>query len=121
MCELFCLSSRKPTRASFSVRKFAAHGAAPTGNVDGWGVAFHEGHEVRLYKEPEPANDSPWLAFIEKRTLPAHLLVSHIRRAHFGPSYDCEALHCALDELTIMVTPGAARNRMGERGSRWWA
>ncbi len=54
MCELFCLSSRKPTRASFSLRKFAAHGAAPTGNVDGWGVAFHEGHEVRLYKGPSP-------------------------------------------------------------------
>ena len=84
MCELFCLSSRKPTRASFSLRKFAAHGAARTGNVDGWGVAFHEGHEVRLYKEPEPASDSPWLAFIEKHTLPARLLVSHIRRATQG-------------------------------------
>ena len=56
MCELFCLSSRKPTRASFSLRHFAAHGAATTGNVDGWGVAFHEGHEVRLYKEPDPAH-----------------------------------------------------------------
>lgn len=32
--------------------------------------------------------------------------VSHIRRAHFGPAYDCDPLHWALDELTIMVIPG---------------
>lgn len=84
MCELFCLSARKPTRASFSLRKFAGHGAATTGNVDGWGVAFHEGHEVRLYKEPEPASHSQWLDFIEKHTLPTRQLVSHIRRATQG-------------------------------------
>ncbi len=84
MCELFCLSARKPMRASFSLRRFAAHGGADTGNVDGWGVAFHEGHEVRLYKEPEPASHSPWLDFIERRTLPTRQLVSHIRRATQG-------------------------------------
>lgn len=84
MCELFCLSARNPMRASFSLRKFAGHGAATTGNVDGWGVAFHEGHEVRLYKEPEPASHSPWLDFIERHTLPTRQLVSHIRHATQG-------------------------------------
>lgn len=84
MCELFCLSARKPMRASFSLRKFAAHGAPATGNVDGWGVAFHEGHEVRLYKEPEPAGNSQWLDFIQRHTLPTRQLVSHIRRATQG-------------------------------------
>ncbi|MGQ3313733.1 class II glutamine amidotransferase [Reyranella sp.] len=84
MCELFCLSARKPMRASFSLRKFAGHGAPATGNVDGWGVAFHEGNEVRLYKEPEPAGHSQWLDFIERHTLPTRQLVSHIRRATQG-------------------------------------
>lgn len=84
MCELFCLSSRHPTRASFSLKRFAAHGAPDGRNVDGWGVAFHEGRDIRLYKEPEPAGDSPWVAFIEERALATRLLISHIRRATVG-------------------------------------
>lgn len=84
MCELFCLSSRRPTRATFSLKRFAAHGAPDGRNVDGWGVAFHEGRDIRLYKEPEPAGDSPWVAFIERRALATSLLISHIRRATCG-------------------------------------
>lgn len=85
MCELFCLSSRRPTRATFSLRHFAAHGTSGYGrNVDGWGVAFHEGRDVRLYKEPEPAGGSPWLGFIEQQSLPTRLLISHVRRATVG-------------------------------------
>jgi predicted glutamine amidotransferase len=84
MCELFCLSSRHPARATFSLRHFAAHGAPDGRNVDGWGVAFHEGRDVRLYKEPEPAGGSPWLTFIERHSHPTQLLMSHIRRATCG-------------------------------------
>jgi predicted glutamine amidotransferase len=84
MCELFCLSSRRPTRATFSLKRFAAHGAPDSRNVDGWGVAFHEGRDIRLYKEPEPAGDSPWVVFIEQRALATSLLISHIRRATCG-------------------------------------
>ena len=65
MCELFCFSSRRPTRTTFSLRHFAAHGAPNTRNIDGWGVAFHDGRDVRLFKEPEPAGDSVLLGFIE--------------------------------------------------------
>jgi glutamine amidotransferase len=84
MCELFCLSSRHPTRTTFSLRHFAAHGAPGTRNIDGWGVAFHDGRDARLYKEPEPAGDSPLLGFIERHLHPTYLLISHIRRATVG-------------------------------------
>lgn len=84
MCELFCLSSRHPTRTTFSLRRFAAHGAPDTRNIDGWGVAFHDGRDARLYKEPEAAGDSPLLGFIERHLHPTHLLISHIRRATVG-------------------------------------
>ena len=84
MCELFCLSSRLPTSVTFSLRKFADRGGLGSHNVDGWGVAFHDGREARLYKEPEPAGDSPWLAFIQERRLPTRLLISHIRHATRG-------------------------------------
>jgi predicted glutamine amidotransferase len=66
MCELFCLSSRHPTRTTFSLRHFATHGAPATRNIDGRGMAFHYGHDARLCKEPEPAGDSPLLGFIER-------------------------------------------------------
>lgn len=84
MCELFCLSSRLPTRATFSLGKFADRGTPSGHSIDGWGVAFHDGRDLRLYKEPEPAGDSPWLAFIQSRRLPARLLISHIRHATRG-------------------------------------
>ena len=84
MCELFCLSSRLSTRVTFSLRRFADHGGSGGQSVDGWGVAFHDGRAVRLYKEPEPAGDSPWLDFIQERRLPTRLLISHIRHATRG-------------------------------------
>lgn len=84
MCELFCLSSRQPTRATFSLKAFAARGGRGGRTVEGWGVALHDGRDVRLYKEPEPAGDSAWLAFIQQRPLRSRLLISHLRRATRG-------------------------------------
>src|SRR5512135_3487517 len=84
MCELFCLSSRQPTRATFSLKAFAARGGPSGRNVDGWGLAFHDGRDVRLYKEAEPAADSAWLNFIQERRLPTRLLISHVRHALGG-------------------------------------
>jgi predicted glutamine amidotransferase len=84
MCELFCLSSQLPTRTTFSLRTFASHGAPGAVAVDGWGVAFYDGADVRLYKEPEPAGDSAWLKFVEGRRLASRLLLSHIRHATAG-------------------------------------
>jgi predicted glutamine amidotransferase len=84
MCELFCLSSRVPTRATLSLQRFAERGGYGNSAIDGWGLAFYDGPDVRLYKEPEPAANSPWISFIEERRLPTPLLVSHIRHATRG-------------------------------------
>ena len=54
--------------------------------VDGWGIAFDDGRAVRLYKEPEPAGDSAWLAFIEGRRLAGRpCSLAHSPRHHGGP------------------------------------
>lgn len=84
MCELFCLSSRNPTVASFSLRAFAQRGRNGIGPVDGWGLAFCDERDVRIYKEPEPAGDSEWLSFIQARRVPSRLVISHIRHATHG-------------------------------------
>jgi glutamine amidotransferase len=84
MCELFGFSSRLPTTASFSLHRLAARGFAPQLNVDGWGLAFQDGRDARLYKEPEPAGDSAWLSFILEREIECALAISHIRHASQG-------------------------------------
>jgi glutamine amidotransferase len=84
MCELFALSSRIPTVTTFSLAAFARRGGRNTRMVDGWGLAFYDERDVRLFKEPEPAGDSAWLDFIQKRRVSARLLLSHIRHATQG-------------------------------------
>jgi predicted glutamine amidotransferase len=84
MCELFCLSSRIPTVATFSFQRFAARGGCDGHTIDGWGLAFYDGRDMRLYREPEPAGESAWLRFIAERRISSPLLLSHIRRATQG-------------------------------------
>ncbi|MBS0394996.1 MAG: class II glutamine amidotransferase [Proteobacteria bacterium] len=84
MCELFCLSSRLPTTVTFSLSRFAARGGLDGRQLDGWGLAFYDGRDLRLYREPEPARASAWLPFIEQRRVPSTLVVSHIRHATRG-------------------------------------
>jgi len=84
MCELFCMSSRQPTVATFTLEHFAARGGLAGKTIDGWGLALYDGADLRLYREPEPARDSLWLRYVERRHLPAQLLLSHIRHATRG-------------------------------------
>ncbi|GLR65936.1 class II glutamine amidotransferase [Acidocella aquatica] len=84
MCELFALSSKISTNVNFSLNIFARHGSVGGRTVDGWGLAFYDGRDVRLYKEPEPAGQSDWLSFIEQRKQLSSLVLSHIRRATQG-------------------------------------
>jgi len=84
MCELFCLSSRLATVVSFSLEAFARRGGRDGRNVDGWGLAYYDDRDVRLYREPEPAGESTWLSFVGRRRLASTLVLSHIRHATRG-------------------------------------
>lgn len=80
MCELLGLSSRLPTSVTHSLSAFAQHRTS----ADGWGAAFYDAGDVRLYKEPELAAESVWLDFIQQRRLSAPLVLAHIRHATRG-------------------------------------
>lgn len=84
MCELFALSSRVPTAVTLSLQVFAERGGGSTQNIDGWGLAYHDGHDIRLYKEPEPAARSAWLRFVEGQQQRSSTILSHVRRATQG-------------------------------------
>ena len=81
MCELFALTSDRPTNATFSLGVFGARGGRLGPHKDGWGIAFREGRDFRLIKEPTPAADSACLHFVESHEFRSEIVLSHIRLA----------------------------------------
>ena len=58
MCELLALSTSQPTRLTFSLHTLASHAGEGGSARDGWGVAFYQGADVALFREPRAAGDS---------------------------------------------------------------
>lgn len=84
MCELFGLSSRLPTTVTVSMRILARHGSLAAGLGDGWGIAYHMGDDALLVRQPDPADESPWIDFVARHPIRAPLVISHIRHATQG-------------------------------------
>lgn len=84
MCELFAMSSLRPARLTFSLETLAAHGSASGRYRDGWGVAFYQGNDVALFREPTAAGDSPLVRHLEAHGPSTTLAISHIRHATRG-------------------------------------
>ncbi|MBK1705475.1 class II glutamine amidotransferase [Halochromatium glycolicum] len=84
MCELFAMSSRVPATLGFSLERLARHGGAEGPHRDGWGLAFYEGGDCLLLREPRPASESPLMQFMERQGLRTKLGLCHIRLATFG-------------------------------------
>jgi glutamine amidotransferase len=88
MCELFGVSSSEPVKVRYSLHAFAEHGGLIHPNKSGWGIAYHEGRDALLIKEPEPASDSPVVRFIESRPAASTCVIAHVRYATAGvPSF----------------------------------
>ena len=84
MCELLALSSSRPAHLTFSLQTLAAHGGAAGSTHDGWGVAFYQGKDVALFREPSAAADSALVRFLESQGPATGLAISHIRHATQG-------------------------------------
>ncbi len=84
MCELFALSSRIPTTVGFTLERLARRGGIEGPHRVGWGVAFYEGADVFLLREPRAAAQSDLVRYTEQHAPPSQLVVSHIRRATRG-------------------------------------
>ncbi len=84
MCELLAMSTRHATRLTFSLQALSSHSAAPGMSRDGWGVAFYQGNDVALFREPGAASDSPLVRHLESGGPSTTLAISHIRHATQG-------------------------------------
>lgn len=86
MCELFALSSKLATKATFSLAEFSRHGGATGPHCDGWGLAFYEHHYAHIYRDETPAAFSEWMSFLQNHQHASHCVISHIRKATQGVS-----------------------------------
>jgi glutamine amidotransferase len=84
MCELFAMSSRMPATLGFSLERLARRGGDEGPHRDGWGIAFYEGPDCLLLREPRPASESPLMRFMEHQGLRTRMAISHIRLATVG-------------------------------------
>jgi glutamine amidotransferase len=84
MCELLAMSSRRPSRLTFSLETLAAHSRPPGKHRDGWGAAFFRDNDVALFREPAAASDSALVRFLEAQGPSTMLAISHIRHATRG-------------------------------------
>ena len=87
MCELLGLSSSRETTINLSLTVLAQRGENPNMHGDGWGIAFHEGNDVRLIKDAGPAKNSEWVEFIKQREIHAHDIIAHIRKSTIGKAH----------------------------------
>lgn len=84
MCELLAMSSRIPATVGITLERLARHGGLQGLNRDGWGVAFYEGRDAFVLREPRAAAQSALARYIEHSTPPSELVISHIRHATRG-------------------------------------
>lgn len=84
MCELFGVSSSKPVHLRYSLHAFAEHGGLLHPNKSGWGIAYHQGRDALVIREPEPASDSPVVRFIESAPIATTCAIAHVRYATAG-------------------------------------
>jgi len=78
------MSSRVPATLSFSLERLARRGGLDGPHRDGWGVAFYEGADCLLLREPRPASESSLMQFTERLGLRTCMALSHVRLATFG-------------------------------------
>ena len=84
MCELFAVSSKFPTRATFSLEEFSRHGGEKGPHRDGWGLAFYEEGDAQIFRETGPAATSEWMHFLRNHQHQSRCVISHIRKATQG-------------------------------------
>ncbi len=84
MCELLAISSHIPVMVRMSLMEFAEHGGHSGPHRDGWGIAYYEGNDAQLIREPQAAAESDWVRFMADYELSTSLLIAHIRKASRG-------------------------------------
>lgn len=84
MCELFALSASEPVDIKLSLveLELARHDGLTGLHADGWGVAFLQGRDAQVFREPVAAARSPWS--LGEQPVRSSTVVARIRHATRG-------------------------------------
>ena len=85
MCQLLGLSSSSPSAVTFSFTGFSARGGRTGAHADGFGLAFHDGPDCRVFIDEGRASDAPLAGFLRSAPIRARTVLAHVRRATQGP------------------------------------
>ena len=81
MCQLMGMSCNNRAAATFSFTGFSARGGLTSDHVDGWGIAFHDGHGWRVFQDDQPASHSPLADYVRQHPIKSRVAVAHVRKA----------------------------------------
>lgn len=84
MCELFAMSSSHPATVTYSMREFARHGGITADHADGWGIAYVDDRDARVFRDTDAAAKSPVLQLVSAIGFRSDAVISHIRKATQG-------------------------------------
>jgi predicted glutamine amidotransferase len=84
MCQLLGMNCNTPTDICFSFTGFQQRGGGTDVHADGWGIAFFEGHGVRLFLDPQPSARSPIAELVRNYPIRSLNVIAHIRKATQG-------------------------------------
>ena len=77
-------SASAPVDIKLSLSELARHGGETGINADGWGVAFLEGRDASIFREPQAAASSPWVRCLQQHPVRSDTVIAHIRHATHG-------------------------------------
>jgi len=123
MCELFAMSTRRPSTVTLSLEEFSRHGGLSGPHKDGWGIAWYEERDIRLVKEAFPAAGSACVRFVQEHPFRSPLVIAHVRKATQGQvaTRNCQPLvrelggawHCFAHNGDLLGVREDARFRAG--------
>ncbi len=84
MCELLGMSARHETTIRLSMSELARHGGQTGPHRDGWGLAYMQGRDALVVREPHAAASSAWLACLDHQAVRSTSVIAHVRKATQG-------------------------------------
>ena len=84
MCQLLGMDCNTPTDIVFSFEGFRLRGGLTDSHADGFGIAFFEGHGVRLLQDDKPCASSPVADLVQQYKIKSENVIAHIRKATQG-------------------------------------
>ena len=81
VCEMYAVNAGRPVKNDAYLREFFSDSKW---NPHGWGLAWHEGTNLRLFKEPVTAFESSYLEYLINMGISCDMLIAHIRNATRG-------------------------------------